>query len=323
MFGIRYIKFDPTRHVIHYKGGNVVREGAGLSFFYFSPSSSLVVLPLETSDAPFMFEETTADFQEITLQGQVTYRISDPRKTSKLLNYTLNPDGNSYASEDPEKLEQRVINTVKVLTRTHIEKLPLRKALAASAALVGSVGAEIAQLPEILSLGIEVLGLSILAIKPNPETARALEAEAREQLQKEADDAIYARRNASVEHERSIKENELKTEKTIQEKRNELETAQTDHEIAIENSRKDLVTLAAENSRTESEAKAYAVEAVVKAIQKADPNLVQALVAGGMKPGQLIASAFQEIARNSDKIGNLNISPDLLNELLHPAKDSE
>ena len=60
---------------------------------------------------------------------------------------------------------------------------------------------------EINSLGIEVLGLSLLAIKPSPETQRALEAETREQILQEADDAIYTRRNSAVEQERKIKEN--------------------------------------------------------------------------------------------------------------------
>jgi len=36
-----------------------------------------------------------------------------------------------------------------------------------------------------------------------------------------------------------------------------------------------------------------------------------------MRPEQLIAVAFQEIAGRADKIGELNISPDLLRELLH------
>ena len=35
-----------------------------------------------------------------------------------------------------------------------------------------------------------------------------------------------------------------------------------------------------------------------------------------MKPEQLIALAFQELAGKADKIGQLNISPDLLRELL-------
>ena len=33
MFGMRFIKVEPTDFVLQYKRGKVVREGAGLSFF--------------------------------------------------------------------------------------------------------------------------------------------------------------------------------------------------------------------------------------------------------------------------------------------------
>ena len=48
----------------------------------------------------------------------------------------------------------------------------------------------------------------------------------------------------------------------------------------------------------------------------ADTKILQTLATAGMKPEQLIAFAFQELAGNADKIGQLNISPDLLRELI-------
>jgi len=36
-----------------------------------------------------MFAEVTSDYQEITVQGQVTYRAADPLRTAKLLNFAL------------------------------------------------------------------------------------------------------------------------------------------------------------------------------------------------------------------------------------------
>ena len=47
-----------------------------------------------------------------------------------------------------------------------------------------------------------------------------------------------------------------------------------------------------------------------------DARVLQALASVDMKPDQLIAAAFQELASKADKIGQLNISPDLLRELL-------
>src|SRR5207244_7664807 len=140
----------------------------------------------------------------------------------------------------------------------------------------------------ITSLGLEILGLSILAIKPTPETARALEAETREQLFREADEAIYSRRNSAVEQERAIKENELNTEIAVENKKRQIREAQMEAErliqekqhalqqadmaasVLLEDKRKGLVALSVENARAEAEAKAYGISTSIEALGKAD-----------------------------------------------------
>ena len=120
MFGIRFAKVEPMNYVLKYKRGKVVRQGAGLSFFYFAPTTSLMLIPIGSRDIPFIFEEVTADFQEVTVQGQITYRVTDPNKLAQLMNFTLTPNGKGYASDDPKKLPQRLINLLQVLTRASL-----------------------------------------------------------------------------------------------------------------------------------------------------------------------------------------------------------
>ena len=87
--------------------------------------------------------------------------------------------------------------------------------------------------------------------------------------------------------------------------------------IAIEEKNKELVALSTANAREEADSKAYAIAVMMKALAGTDPKTLQALTSVGMQPGQLVALAFRELAENSDKIGQLNMSPDLLRELLH------
>jgi len=325
MFGIKFIKAQPTTYLLQYRGGKVVREGLGLAFFYYAPTTSLVTVPVGSADVPFIFEETTADFQTVTLQGQATYRVGDPKRLASLLNFTLIPNGRGYASEDPKKLPERIIQAINVLARAELQKLPLRDAIRASDVIVETVKSRLAAAEVITSLGLEILGLSVLAIKPTPETARALEADAREQLFRKSDEAIYARRNAAVEQERAIKENELNTEIAVENKKRQIRETQMEAERSVqekkhlvekEGERKKLVALAAENARAEADARAYGVETTMKALANTDPRVLQALASTSMKPEQLIAFAFQELAGQAEKIGQLNISPDLLRELL-------
>jgi len=334
MLGIKFIKVQPTDYVLLYRNGQLVREGVGLAFFYFEPASSIVRIPVASTDVPFIFKEVTSDFQEVTIQGQLTYSVTDPKKLSQLMNFSLAPNGKDYTSDDPQKLSQRLINHAQVLTRSSLKKMSLRQALGSSDALVNALREGMRQSEETASLGIEILGLSILAIRPTPETSRALEAEVREQILREADDAVYTRRNAAVEQERAIKENELNTEiavenkkrqiretqmdaeKSVQKKARELSEAKMSAKIALEEKNRELVSLASENAKQESDAKAYGISALMGALSKTDPKTLQALASVGMDPGQLVASAFKELAENADKIGQLNISPDLLRELM-------
>ena len=154
----------------------------------------------------------------------------------------------------------------------------LREALKAVDNLAEEVYPLLVEAKEIKDLGIEIMGLAVLGIRPAPETARALEAEAREQILKEADDAIYFRRNAAVEQERKVKENELNTEVAIenkkreiqdakmeaerakQEKQHALKAAETTFKVEQEAKRKEYVELAAENTKIEAAAKADGIE---------------------------------------------------------------
>jgi hypothetical protein len=333
MLGLQFIKADPTVYLLQYQKGKVIRQGTGQSFFYFAPMTSLVAVPVASTDIPFIFKEVTADYQDITIQGQVVFRVADPVRLSQMLNFTLDAANQKYVSEDPVKFPQRIINQVQVLIRDELQYLSLREVLKSTDALVKKVKETLTASGILKSLGIEVLDFSILAIKPTPETGRALEAGIREQLLKEADEAIYDRRNAAIEQERAIRENELNTEIAVENKQRQIRETQMDAEravqekerllreeamagkISLEQKNKELVQLTVENARVEADAKAYSLSAVMDALGKIDPKVINSLASIGMEPNQLIALSFRELAESAAKIGELNISPDLLREL--------
>src|SRR5574337_38931 len=223
------------------------------------------------------------------------------------MDFSLGRDGQSYVSEDPTRLGDRVAMQVEVIVQQAVQRLELKQALRASAQIARKAQAELAAQPEIEALGLEILGASIMAVKPTPDIARALEAEARESNLKAADDAIYLRRMSAVEHERAIRQNELDTDVAVEQKKREIREAQMEakatlmrkenalrdeqmvSDISLETKRKDFVAGQAQNSRTLAEAEAHRVAAVMQALEKADPRVVQALAAVGMQPGQLIA----------------------------------
>ena len=293
MFPVRFYKAEPTEYVLVYQDGKVIQEGAGISFFYWQPTSSIALVPVNTRDTNFVFNETTGNFQSITVQGQLTYRISDPKKAAELLNFTVRQaalrQGMSHVSDDPEKLPQRIINAVQVHTRNELLRLPLEEALKQAEELAKTVLGKIRESKILAEMGVECLSVIFTSVRPIPEMAKALEAEYREALQKRADEAIYARRAAAVEKERKIKENELDTE------------------VALEQQKKELVELQGTNVRKQAEDEAHATQVKFAAYQKVDPKV-------------LLALGFMSMGTNAEKIGNLTITPDLLATLMESNK---
>lgn len=340
MFGIKYAKFDSASYVLMYSNGQVKREGLGLAGFYYEPSTSIVRVPVTSDDVSYIFEEITSDFQVITIQGRLTYRVADAKKLASALNFTLNPKTLQYQTDDHSKISQRLIGAVKQITQRTIAPLALKEALRSNDQLTQAIEAGLQAMPELLAMGIAVAGVSVEAVKPKPETAKALEAETREQILKSADEAMFVRRNAAVEQERKIKENELDTEIAIENKRRTVRETQMDAELSIqarqfemqqkemlakveiERKNLELVDLAVANRGKEIDLKVRELNDTMKAIGSIDPAVIQALSMGKIGSGELIAMAFGDLAKSAERIGTLNITPDLLSGLLDTSKSN-
>jgi regulator of protease activity HflC (stomatin/prohibitin superfamily) len=337
MFGIKYIKFDSMTYVIQFKNGKIHKEGRGLSFFYFAPNTSIVAVPIGGNNLPFIFAEITKDYQKVSIQGQITYKISNPKQLAELLDFTVDRKG-IYKKDDSEKLNQQIINESQTTTSSFIHELGLKETIRSAKIIEKKIAEGLGLSQAISMLGIEILSVNILAIRATPEMERALETETREKLQQEADEAIYTRRNFAVEQERKIKESELNTEiaveekkKQIAEKQMESKIQQADNErklremkvqadISVENQRQKLIEQKSANERKEAETQGFVLETTLKPYKEMDWKTLMALQNNGDAKFN-IALAFRELAENASKIGNLNISPDLLDSILQDKKE--
>ena len=282
---LRHYKGEPNVYVIRYRAGKILEHGPGLDFWYLSYNTSIAAVPAVTQDAPFIFNEATANFQEVAIQGQLTYRLESPLDAARMLDFTVDPRNGRYRSKDPERLTQRVINAVQTHTRKGVIDFTLEQALTQVKELARGVLERVRTEPALETLGVVVESIYFLAVTPKPEMQKALEAEYREHLQRNADRAIYERRTAAVEEERKIRQSELETD------------------IDLEVRRKDLVAMQAENSLKLAEAEAKADE------MKLDPY-------ANLAPQALAGLAFKEFAGNAGNIGNLSITPDMLSQII-------
>lgn len=280
-----YYKGEPNTYTICFKDGKVRKHGAGINFWYSPLTTTISAIPVASQESHFVFTETTADFQEVAIQGSLTYRLDAPLDVASRLDYTVDPAKKRYKSEDPSKLVQRVINVVQGHTRALISQLSLEKALTGVGSVAKEVLAHVSAAQDLSSLGVVIEGLHFVSIKATPEMQKALEADFRESLSKRADQAIYDRRKAAVEEERKIRESEMNTD------------------VELENRKKALVDTQARNELKLAEAQAKAEEL------KLSPY-------GELPPQALVGLALKEWAANSGSIDNLTITPDLLSKVV-------
>lgn len=341
--GIAYRKFEPTEYVMKVKRGKIVQKGLGLSFFYNTMTTSMTVIPATAFDTGFTFDELmTADFQSVSVQGDISYIITNYERASQMVDFSWKGKKEYAAAltEARQKMSRRVLNLVKVCIAKFISGRTVREAIISADELAGVLRERMKEDEGLRDLGLELVSVSILGVLARSDTRKALEAAAREEILKQQDDAIYKRRNAAVEQERIVKENELNTEirvaekqkekrekememkRLVQEKQAELDARKLASEIRLEEENCRLVDLQTENEKKKSDARAYDSEALLKTFSGVDKEIIKALAISGMDSRSLIARAFLEMGDKAGKIGMLNVSPDLLSALTDVPEDS-
>ncbi len=340
MMAIKYRKFEPTDYVMKVKKGKIIEQGLGLSFFYNTMTTSMMVLPATAFDTSFAYDDImTSDFQKINIQGEISYIIADYEQTSKMVDFSYKDTRKEYQTilnEAKTKMAKRIMNLTKVYIAKFISTKTVRAAIISADELAHVLGAALKKDETVQNLGLQIIAVSILGISPQPDTRKALEAAAREEILKQQDDAIYKRRNSAIEQERAIKENELNTEikiaekqkqkrekemetkRMMQEKQAELDAQKIANDIHLEEENQKLVELQTENEKKKSDAKAYDSKVLLETFAGIDTEIIKALAVSGMDSKSLIAKAFAEIGDKADKIGVLNVSPDLLETLTNP-----
>jgi len=101
----------------------------------------------------------------------------------------------------------------------------------------------------------------------------------------------------------------------LAEQRQAMQREKIDADISQEQQRQTLIDIATQNEKKQADAKAYDIAATMEALSKVDAKVLEAMTMGNLDPQQLMAQAFRELAGGADKIGQLNITPDLLQSL--------
>jgi regulator of protease activity HflC (stomatin/prohibitin superfamily) len=315
----RHLRGTPTLHVRHVRRGKVAHAGTGQSFFFRPLTAVLSEVPVDDRELAVLFHARTADFQDLTVQASVTFRVADPATACARIDFSIDPDTGAWRGTPLEQVAGLLTETAQQQVLDLIAVSPLAAVLADGVGRVRDrILSGLSADPRLMETGIAVVGARVVAIRPEPDVEKAMRTPAREQIQQEADKATYERRALAVQRERAIAENELQNQIELARREAELidQTGANARREAEEEVAAGGIQMAAKANGEVmlARAKAAGTQAIGEAKAAAEAAHVRAYQ--HLPPATVLALALQDLAGQLPQIGTLVLSPDLLQPVL-------
>lgn len=316
---VRHLRSELSQFVLAHRGGRLRRSGRGLSFWYLPLSTSIAEVPMDDRELPFLFHGKSADFQDVTAQGVITFRVIEPTRLAERVDFSIDLGSGAWTARPLDVLSTLLSGLAEQLALGVLAQAPIRELVAEGAAKVRQIVSEGLEADEGLSaMGLEVVTVRVSVVQPTAELQRAMEAPARERIQQEADDAGFERRARAVEKERAIQENELQNRIELSRREEELirqsgqnERRRKEEDVAAKRLEAEG---AAERSRIRSLADAEGIRLVETAGVEAERERLEAYRT--LPPAVIAGLAAQALAQKIERIDHVNVTPELFGPLL-------
>jgi regulator of protease activity HflC (stomatin/prohibitin superfamily) len=304
---IRHLRSDASVHVARFRNGRVVKSGRGLSFWFLPQLASISELPMDDRDTVLFFKGRSKDFQAVTVQGTLTWRVSDPDVLGTRVDFSVDLKSGRHTAKPVEQIDALLTGMSQQLATQYFARTEVQALLDAGieplrARLETGLGSE-----RLTEMGIAIVAIRLAAIAPSAELERALQTPTFEGLQQKADQAVFERRALAVEKERAIAENELHNKTELARRESEL----IDQEAANARRR-------AEGTREAEQIAADGEASRLRSVEQARVEMEQARFANyrDLPSHIILGMAARELAGKLTRIDHINVTPDLLATLL-------
>jgi regulator of protease activity HflC (stomatin/prohibitin superfamily) len=316
---LRHLRADTSAHILLYRRGKVITGGRGLSFWFWPMSTSIAEIPVDDRELPLSLTSRSADFQDVSVQGVVTYRVVDPVALAERVDFTIDNRRGVHLRQPLEKIALSLAQLAQEHAAQWIGETPLRDVLRDGSKEVRErVHRALAAEESVGAMGLAVTAVRISAVSPAKDLERALEAPMRERIQQEADEAAFARRALAVEKERAIQENELKNQIELAKREEQLiaQRGQNTRRQAEDDVDAKRIAAAGEAARMRTSAEAQAESLRLVEGAKVEQERARVEIQASAGPAVLVAMAAREVAGKLQRIEHLHLGADSLGPLL-------
>jgi regulator of protease activity HflC (stomatin/prohibitin superfamily) len=307
----RLLRSDASAYIQFYKRGERRKSGRGLAFWFTPDGASIAQMPMDDRDLPFLFKSRSRDFQEVTVQGVVVWRVSNPEALADRVDFSIDLKQGVHLGRPLDQIDSLLTGVAQQFAAQYLAELEIADILSAGVKpLHERIQTGLADSEGLSGLGLAIVAVRVADVSPSSELERALKTPTFERLQQQADQATFERRALAVEKERAIAENELS---------NQIELARRQREL-IE--RED------ENARGRAHADATSRQIAadgeaqrIRTIQQARADMERARVSiySDQPPAVILGLAAQEFAGKLHTIEHLNITPEVLSAFIGDA----
>jgi regulator of protease activity HflC (stomatin/prohibitin superfamily) len=305
---MRHLRADAGVHVMRFRNGRPIRSGRGLAFWFVPHRASIAELPMDDRDMVLFFRGRSKDFQAVTVQGNLTWRVADPNVLGTRVDFSIDLKSGRHTAKPVEQIEALLTGMSQQLATQYFAQGPVHDLLNSGIEPLrvrleqGLGGSE-----RLAAMGIEIVAIRLAAIAPTAELERALQTPTFEGLQQKADEAVFERRALAVEKERAVAENEL---------HNKTELARREQELIAQEAAN--AGNRAEGTRDAMQIAADGEASRVRTVEQARADMEQARMAiyRDLSSHVLLGLAARELAGKLTKIDHLNVTPDLLATVL-------
>jgi len=305
---LRHLRADAGVHVMRFRNGRPVKSGRGLAFWFSPHRASIAELPVDDRNMVLFFKGRSKDFQAVTVQGNLTWRVADPDVLGLRVDFSIDLKTGRYTAKPVEQIEDLLTGMSQQLATQYFAQGTVHDLLDAGIEPLrvrleqGLSGSE-----RLAAMGIEIVAIRLAAIAPTAELERALQTPTFESLQQKADEAVFERRALAVEKERAIAENEL---------HNKTELARREQELIAQEAAN--ARNRAEGARDAMQIAADGEASRIRAVEQASADMEQARIAiyRDLPAHVLLGLAARAFAEKLTKVDQLNVTPDMLATVL-------
>lgn len=305
---VRHLRADSVSYVLLYRNARLRRSGNGMAVWFNPMSDSISEVPIDNQDLQLVIHARTVDFQDITAQGVLTYRATDPEKLAQRIDFSIDLSNGQWTNDPIEQVGSMLSQIAQEHALGYIAQTSVRDVLTAGVTpLRDAIESGLRSTPALAEMGLELVTVRVAAISPSADLEKAIEAPTRERIKQEADEAAYSRRALAVESERAIAENEMK---------NKIELAKREEQLIHqqgENTRRQAEDAAAA-AKIAADAEAERITTVEGAKAQIERERLESV--SDVDPHVLLAIAAQDFAGKLKTIQNFTITPDMLGSLL-------